>query len=139
MARWTADDVYVTINGTNISALVDVVDVSEEYGVKPVPGMGAAAIQKVMNKAKECLITLELVDDFAANQTYATLKNVVGNQTACTIVVKPTSATVSATNPSATMVALAPKWNPISGNYGDVGKTNVPFECADTTGIVWAP
>jgi hypothetical protein len=139
MARWTADDVYVSLAGTDVSALIDSVEVSEEYGVKAVPGMGATAVQKILNKAKECTISLEFLDDFAASQTWATLKTKIGSNTAFTAIVRPTSATASATNPQATMMALLPKWNPIAGAYGDVGKTSITLENGDTTGIVWTP
>ena len=51
MAKWTADDVYITVNGVNLSDHVDSVDVSEEYTVKEATGMGATSIQKILSKA----------------------------------------------------------------------------------------
>ena len=139
MAKYTADDVYISVNGTVISDHVDSITIKETYGSKDVTGMGAAAHQNVLNKAKTCTIDVELIDDFAASQVYATLKGLVGSSTAFTVIVKPTSATVSATNPQATMLALLPEWNPIDAKYEDVGKTNVQFINGDSTGIVWTP
>lgn len=139
MAKWTADDVVLTVNGVDLSDHVDSVDVSEEYQVKTATGMGATSIQKILSKAKESTITVEFINDYAANKVFATLKALVGSNTAFTVTAKPTSATVSATNPLATMMSVLPKWSGISGQYGEIGKTPVTFECGDQTGIVWTP
>lgn len=139
MAKWTADDVYITVNGTDLSDHVDSVDVSEEYALKEAPGMGANAIQKIVSRAKMSSITVEFINDYAASKVWATLKPLVGSNTAFTVIARPTSGTASATNPQATFMAVLPKWSPIAGQYGEIGKTPVTFECGDSTGIVWTP
>jgi hypothetical protein len=141
MAKYTGDDVYVSVAGVVISDHVDSVDIKETYGSKDVTGMGASATQNVLNKAKTCTIDIGFISDYAASQVFATLKTIVGSNTGCTVIVKPTSATVSATNPQATMaVALLPEWDPINvQSVGDVGKCPAHFINGDSTGIVWTP
>lgn len=139
MAKWIADDVYISVNGTPLSDHIDAVDVSEEYPVIDVTCMGATAMQKVLGKAKNCTITCEFINDFAASQVFATLKGLAGSNTAFTVIARPTSATASSTNPQATMMSLLPKWNPFGGQYGQPGKTSITFESGDQSGIVWSP
>lgn len=140
MPKFTGDDVFVSVNGVTISDHVDSVDVKETYGSKDVTGMGASATQNVLNKAKTCTIAVDFINDYAASQVYATLKGLVGSNTAFSVIVRPTSATVSATNPQATMMALLPEWDPINvGAVGDVGKLPANFINGDSTGIVWTP
>ncbi len=54
------------------------------------------------------------------------------------IVVKPTSAVVSVTNPSYTMTAVLPAFSPLSGDVGEASTVDVEFQNAGSTGIVKA-
>lgn len=140
MAKFTGDDVYVSVNGQVISDHVESVDIKETYGSKDVTGMGASANQMVLNKAKNCQIDIGFINNYAATATYATLKAIVGVNTPFTVIVRPTSSSASATNPQATMMALLPEWDPINvGAVGDVGKLTASFINGDSTGIVWTP
>lgn len=139
MAKWTADDVYISVNGQDISDHVASVDVKESYAAKDSTGMGANATSNVLNKAKTCTIDVEFINNYGATATYATLKNLVGSNTAFTVIARPTSGTASSTNPQATMMSLLPEWDPISGAYGDLGKTAVQFISGNSTGITWTP
>jgi hypothetical protein len=52
-----------------------------------------------------------------------------------TVVVRPTSGTVSASNPSYTGVFLVSQVNPISGSVGDLATRDVTWPTAGTAGI----
>jgi len=64
--------------------------------------------------------------DFAASQVAATLDALVGTTT--TVVVKPTSAAVGATNPSYTITdAFLAATQPVNGSVGDLATMSVSF------------
>jgi len=64
--------------------------------------------------------------DFAATKVAATLDALIGLTT--TVVVKPTTAAVSATNPSYTISnAFLAGTQPVAGSVGDLASTSVSF------------
>jgi hypothetical protein len=140
MPKFTGDDVYVNVAGVNISQWVDSVDVKEVYASKDVTGMGATGTQNTLNKAKTCTVDVGFINDYAAAAVFQTLRPIVGNNTASTVIIRPTSATASSANPQATMMGLVAEWDPINvQSVGDVGKCPVQFINGDSVGIVWTP
>jgi hypothetical protein len=72
----------------------------------------------------ECTVTMYM--SYAASETYADLKDLVG--TTCTLVVKPTSAGVSATNPGFTLTgAFLAELPVINATMGELSTIDVTF------------
>jgi hypothetical protein len=72
----------------------------------------------------ECTITMFM--SYEASETYADLKDLVG--TTCTLVVKPTSAAASATNPGFTLTgAFLAELPVISTSLGELSTIDVVF------------
>jgi hypothetical protein len=86
----------------------------------------------------DATITVGFFQDFAAASVDATLWPLYANKTNFTMVVKPTSAAVSATNPSYTMTAVLPTYNPLAGSVGEASTTQIGFRNAAQTGLVRA-
>jgi hypothetical protein len=71
-------------------------------------------------------LTVELFMSYAATETYATLATLVG--TATTVVMKPTSAAVSATNPSFTLTGTYLEALPvIDATLGELSSISLTF------------
>jgi hypothetical protein len=71
-------------------------------------------------------VTLTLYNSFASSETYATLAGLVGTTT--NIVLKPSSATTSATNPQFTITGAYLETLPvIDGSYGELSTIDVTF------------
>jgi hypothetical protein len=71
-------------------------------------------------------LAVELFMSYAATETYATLATLVG--TATTVVVKPTSAAVSATNPSFTLTGTYLEALPvIDATLGELSSISLTF------------
>jgi hypothetical protein len=130
-------DASVTVAGTDLSDHVDTVEIAYTYDVVDVSAMGNTQKAKLLGLG-DGTITVNFFQDFASSKVDATLYPLLGSNTPFTIVVKPTSATVSATNPSYTMIALLPTYQPLSGKVGAASMANVTFENGDQTGIVRA-
>jgi hypothetical protein len=72
----------------------------------------------------ECTITMYM--SYAASETYADLKDLVG--TTCTLVVKPTSAAASGTNPGFTLTgAFLAELPVINATMGELSTIDVTF------------
>jgi hypothetical protein len=71
-------------------------------------------------------LTVTMYNSFAASETYATLKALVGTQV--TVKVKPTSAATSATNPESTLTAAYMESLPIvNGQLGSLDVIDIVF------------
>jgi hypothetical protein len=83
---------------------------------------GGAAVTSLQNNS----IEVELYQSYAASETEATIFGLVGIVT--TIVIKPTSAAVSATNPSYTLTgAYLESHTPINASLGELSTITLTF------------
>lgn len=137
MAKVILKDASVTINGVDLSDHVDSVEISEKWDNKDVTSMGATMKQYLLGLG-DGSIKVDFFQDFAAASVDATLSALAGSNTTFTVVCKPTSAAVSATNPSYTMTAVLPEYQPLSGKVGDPSKLSVTFMNNGSSGIVRA-
>ena len=76
-------------------------------------------------------IDVEFLQDFASAKVDATLFTLVG-AAAFTVTVKPTSGSVSATNPSFSGSAVLESYPPMSGSVGDLETASATFRSAGT-------
>lgn len=75
---------------------------------------------------------IEFMQDFAANEVEATIYPLVGTRT--TVVVKPTSSAVSATNPSYTIASTyLAAHTPVNGTVGELATTSLSFQGGTVT------
>jgi hypothetical protein len=137
MAKFSARDISVTINSVDISDHVKSVTIDEKWDDQDVTGMGAAAKEHLLG-IPDASMTMELFQDFDAASVEATLAPLKGSNTPFTVVVKPTSAAVSATNPSYTMQALLPEYSTLDAQVGAASTIKVTFVNGDPSGIVKA-
>ena len=103
MAVFVLKDAALTVNSVNLSSYVTSITLNYETDSVEVTAMGATG-HKFTGGLQNISLDVTLNQDFAASQVAATLDALIGSTT--TVVVKPTSAAVSATNPSS---SIAPK------------------------------
>jgi hypothetical protein len=83
---------------------------------------GASTVTSLQNNS----IEVELYQSYAASETEATIFGLVGIQT--TLVLKPTSAAVSATNPSYTLTGCyLESHTPINASLGELSSLTLSF------------
>lgn len=124
MAKFVATDYNVTINGTPFSASLAAVtlDISAEEQETTAFGDG---YRTRIGGLKDGSITLDFHQDFGAGSVDATLFPLLGTQ--ATVVIKPTSGTVTATNPSYTALALVTQYQPFASNVGELATLSVTW------------
>lgn len=125
MAKSVITTRYVSLNGTDISS--SLAGASLEITAEEVDktSLGSSGWREVAAGLKSGSITLNFLQDFAAGSVDATLYPLIG--TYATAVFRPTSGTISSTNPAYTAVALVSQYTPISGQIGDLETFDVTF------------
>jgi hypothetical protein len=124
VAKFVATDYNVTINGTPFSASLAAVtlDISSEEQETTAFGDG---YRTRIGGLKDGSITLDFHQDFGAGSVDATLFPLLGTQ--ATVVIKPTSGTVTATNPSYSALALVTQYQPFASNVGELATLSVTW------------
>jgi len=129
VAKFAATDFTVTINGTALSTSLSSVDLTISADDKDVSTFGVTYRQHV-GGLKQGQLKLNFLQDFAASSVESTLYPLLG--TIATVVITPTSGTVSATNPSYTVPCLVTQVQPLSASVGDVPTQQVTWMSSGT-------
>lgn len=129
MAKFVATDVKVTINGTNFSSSLAQVELSIESDDVETTAFGSDWRSRT-GGLKQASITLDWHQDFGASSVDATLFPLLN--TIATVVITPTSGSVSATNPSYTGTFLVNSYSPIASSVGDLATFSVTWPASGT-------
>lgn len=124
MAHLVLTDASVVWNAVDLSDHVTSVSLDFSVDEQPDSNMGDTWNAR-MAGLKDVSGTIEFDQDFAAGEVDATLWASIG--TTVTVTIKPTSAAVSATNPSYSGSAFFTSYSPVSGAHGEKARTSVPF------------
>jgi hypothetical protein len=127
VAKFTLTDASITINSVDLSDHAFSVDINLEKDKIDVSGFSSVGSKDYLPGAKEEEFTVSFRQDFAAAKVDATLWPLYNNGTTFPFVIKPTSAAVSATNPSYNGNANLYEYHPIDGDLGDAAETQVTF------------
>lgn len=135
MSKVVLTDASVTVNSVDLSDHVQQVEVSMQKEEVDATGMGAVA-KEILPGLADASITVTFQQDYAAGSVDATLEPLYTGNSLFPIEVLPTSATVSATNPSYSGTFVLLEYTPISGGVGDLSTMDVTFRNASQAGIV---
>jgi hypothetical protein len=124
MAAIVLTNASITINAVDLSNLSNNVEIN--YEIEAVETTSFGGNRSFVGGLQNNSVTVEIMQDFAATKTEATIFPLVGTTT--TLVFKPTSAAVSATNPSYTITgAYLASHTPISATVGELAMTSLTF------------
>ena len=129
MAKFVATDHKITINGTNFSDSLQSVDLTSQADEVDTTTFGGAW-KTVTGGLRSGSLTLNFYQDFAGASVDATLWPLLN--TAATVVITPTSSTVSATNPSYSAVCLVSQYQPFQSTVGDLATLSVTWPTSGT-------
>jgi len=125
MAKIVLTDASISINSVSLSDLSNSCTINYEVDSVEVTAFGDTA-HKFAGGLQNLSVEIALMQDFAAGKTEATIFPLVGTTT--TLVIKPTSGAVSATNPSYTIAsAFLASHTPIAGAVGELSMTTLTF------------
>lgn len=125
MAKIVLTDASITINSVALSDLSN--SVTLNYEVDSVEDTAFGSTGHTFTKGLQNIsCEIALMQDFAATKTEATIYPLVGTTT--TVVIKPTSAAVSATNPSYTLTGtFLASHTPVAASIGELAMTTLTF------------
>jgi hypothetical protein len=131
VAKFVATDVTVTLNGTAISSSLNSVELSISSDEVDTTSFGSSGWKTVVGGLKSGSLRLDFMQDFGAGGIDALLYPLIN--TVGTVVIKPTSSTVSATNPTYSASVLINNYVPFSSSVGDLASFSVTLP---TTGEI---
>jgi hypothetical protein len=139
MPKFVLTSVRTLINGVDFSDHLASVTLDVSADEVETTAFGGSGFRTRVAGLKDGSITLAFHNDFGTTGSEAvdsTIWTNFGSQ--ATVVVTPTSGSVSATNPSYSGIFLVSQTNPISGSVGDLATRDLTWPVAGTAGIVRA-
>lgn len=136
MAIFVATDCTVSINGVDLSdhcRQATLTDTREKLNVTAF-GATSNVYAKGLGDANA---TFEFFQDFAAGEVYATLQPLIDSSTPVTVIAKPTSDALSATNPGWTISALLFDFSMLDAQVGQPAMLTVELANASQAGVTY--
>ena len=124
MAVFLNNGVSVTVNSVDLSDHVTAVTINRTFDELEVTAMGDTG-HKFVKGLEASSVTIDFLNDTATGEVLQTLQAAWG--TSVTVVIKQTSAAVSATNPSYTMSCLINNTTDVNGSVSDLGTQSVTW------------
>lgn len=129
MALVVLKDASVVINTVDLSDHVRSVSLPIEVDAQEATTMGAT-MKTSKPGLKDGKIEVVFAQDYASNKVDATIAPLAIAGTEVVVVVKPTSAAVSATNPSYTATVFVSNYSPVDGSVGDLQEAKCELSIA---------
>jgi hypothetical protein len=124
VGKFVATDYNISINGTSFSASLAAATLDITAEEQDVTSFGSTFRSRI-GGLKDASLSLDFHQDFAAASVDATLFPLLGTQ--ATVVIKPTSGTVSATNPTYSFNCLVTQYQPFASSVGDLATLSVSW------------
>ena len=129
MATFVLYDASVSIGGVDLSDHVRSVTIDAGQNMADDTAMGDAFVSNTAGLATWS-VSVEFLQDYASSKVDATLEPLLGIGNTAALVVKPTSGSVSSTNPSYSGTSILESYNPIGGSVGDQAMASATFQSA---------
>lgn len=138
MAKYLLTDGYVEINTVDLSDHAHGLDTPQSKDRVDVSGFNSAGTKEFLPGSKEESATISFRQDFAASKIHATCEPLFRNNTTFGFSIRPTSGSVSATNPRLWGTASIFEYNGLNGEISNPGEVQIELRPATATGFVWA-
>ena len=116
----------VTLNSVDLSDQVTAVTINQTFDELETTSMGATS-HTFVKGLESSTVTLDFINSYASAEVAATLQAAYG--TTVPLVIKPTNAVISATNPEYQTTILVNNLTPVSGSVGDLSTQSITFTC----------
>lgn len=124
MAKLVLKNVVVKVDTVDLSDQVNQVTISETVNEVETSAFGNSNVTRV-GGLKDSSVSLTFHSDFAASETWATLKDKVG--TIGTVVILPNGTAPSSTNPSYSIEVLYTQMDHLNGSIGELSTASVTW------------
>lgn len=124
MAKSILLNCHIEINGVDFSDHTASVEVDLKRASVDTTNMSGGGKEQMLGLKSDQFV-LELQQDFVASQVNSILFPLNQSGAEFTVLVKPTSDAVSASNPSFSGICVLPEYQVLSGKVGDLSSTKV--------------
>lgn len=124
MAKFVATDYTITINSVPFSTSLAAVTLDVSVEEQDTTAFGNTARTRI-GGLQDASVSLDFHQDFGTAAVDATLWPLLGTQ--ATVTIKPTSGTVTATNPTYSFTALVTQYQPFASTVGDLATLSVSW------------
>lgn len=124
MAKFVATDYSITVGGSDFSTSLAAVTLDVSADEQETTAFGDTFRSRI-GGLKDGSVSLDFHQDFGAASVDATVWPLLGGT--AEIVIKPTSDSISATNPTYTFTALVTQYQPFASNVGDLATLSVTW------------
>jgi hypothetical protein len=128
----------ITINAIDLSDHISKASMVSTFNQVDITAFGAK-LKAIAQGLGDGSCAIDLFEDYDVGSVEHVLWPLSQSGSIFPIVMKPTSATVSDTNPSYTMLVVCADFNPFDGSVGTAQTLSVTFPNADQSGIVRSP
>lgn len=139
MAKFLLTDAKIVVNGVDLSDHAFSLDTPQTRDRVDVSGFNSTGAKEFLPGSTEETITIGFLQDFAASKVHQTLNPLYQNSSTFSLVIQPTSAAISSTNPALFGTAAMFTYNGLSGDISNRAEISVEFSSADPTApLKWA-
>ena len=135
MSVYLSNGVSVTVDSVDLSSLVSSCTINRSFDELEVTAMGDSG-HRFVKGLEASSVTIDFFNDSATNKTLQKLNSTWG--TSVTVVIKQTSAAVSAENPSYTMSCLINNITPVNGDVASLSVQSVTWNVNGTIAVASA-
>ena len=132
MAIFLNNGVSCVLNSVDLSSYLTAVTINQSFDELEVTAM-ADTSHKYVKGLEVSTITLDFLNDNAAATVIPTLRSAYG--TTVTVVIKQTTAAVSASNPSYTASVLINNLQNVNGSVADMSMQSLTLTCNSTVAV----
>jgi hypothetical protein len=129
MGKFVATDYNITIGTANLSNAIAAVTLDISADEQETTSFGNTYRTRIAG-LRDASLTLDFHQDFGAGAVDATLFPLIGS--AVTWSIKPTSGTVTATNPAYSGTAIVTQYQPFANSVGDLATLSVTWPVSGT-------
>lgn len=134
MGKTILREPFISVDAVDLSDHFSQVEIDTKNDEVDVTGFGAVNKETLLGIG-DGTISGTAFQDFDEGSVDATLHALAGSNTPFEVIVRPTKATKSKTNPEYKMQAVLPDYKPLSGSVGGASTTQVTFRNASSAGI----
>lgn len=133
MAKFVLTEVTTEVDGVDLSAFINSVEVSLKYDDLDSTNFSGGGKEHT-HGLKDDEITLNVLQSFGAGEVDATLAPLYFSKEEFVVTIKPTTGAISPTNPGYTATCILLEYQPIAGKVGELSESKIKI-ATQRTGV----
>jgi hypothetical protein len=138
MAKFLNTDIYVSVNGVDLSDHAFGVSTPQTREQIDVSGFNSTGAKEFLSGSRDDSVTINFLQDFASSKVHQTLSPLFANSSTFGFEIRPTSTVVSATNPRYWGTASLFTYSGLDGQINNRSEITAELKASTVAGFVWS-